>query len=100
MYFETPIQAISMLSAILVCGYALWRGGIPERIASAVLLADWLVTPIIDVNSDLMQIHLGVFAFDAILGIVLLVLALKSDRYWPLWMTGFQGFELLMHVAC
>jgi hypothetical protein len=99
MYFDTPVQAISMLSATLTCGYALWRGGGPERLASSALLLDWYAAPLMENHGDLQHAQMAVFAMDGVVTLVLLLIALRTDRFWPLWVTAFQILELLMHLA-
>ena len=41
----------------------------------------------------------GLLIIDVVLLIGLLVLALRSDRFWPMWATAFQFVAVIVHVA-
>lgn len=99
MYFHTLAQSISTIAAFLVCAYALWRGGWPEKLAGALLFVNWMATPILQHYADRTQFEVAVFILDGALTLVLLAVALFGDRFWPLWASAFQILELLMHVA-
>ena len=43
--------------------------------------------------------ELGVFAVDAITYIGFAALALRANRYWPIWLAGLQGTAVVMHAA-
>ena len=99
MYFDTPEQVVSIAFATAACGYALCRGGSPERIGGAALLSNWYLAPVLARLSMPDTAHLGVFALDAVTALILVGLALRSDRYWPLFVAAFQVLELLMHAG-
>jgi hypothetical protein len=99
MYFDTPVKAISMMAATSACAYALWRGGKAEKSAGALLLLDWYATPILENQHDLSHAQVSIFALDAVVAIVLFLIALRSNRFWPLWVSAFQILELVMHLA-
>ena len=99
MYFHTPTQAISTIALLIVCGFAFWRGGAPERIGAGLCMLDWTLTPVLQHFSNRHHFEASVFAIDSIVLGGLLLIALTRDRFWPLWATAFQLLELLMHVA-
>jgi hypothetical protein len=99
MFFSTPIQTANSLSALLACAYAIWRGGRTERGVAALILVDWFVSPILQSQESFKDVQYGVFVLDGMITLTLLGVALRSDRYWPLWVTGLQILELLMHAA-
>ena len=99
MYLNTPVQSVSMISAAVVCGYAFWRGERPERMAAAILMANWLGTPWLETPDTYHSLQSLMFFTDATTATLLLALALASNRFWPMWVTAFQALELLMHIA-
>ena len=99
MHFDTPTQIISNLSLVLVCAYALWRGQSVERWGAVLTFADWTLTPLVQDLSHLHGAQLEIFAVDAAYVLGLSVLALRSDRFWPLWAAAFMILEVIMHVA-
>jgi hypothetical protein len=83
-----------IFSAMLfpVCLYALWRGGRDERLVASLCLIGTLATMLAvspltvryqDVERGIALVDLGVLA-----GFV--TVALTSQRFWPLWVAGFQ----------
>jgi hypothetical protein len=74
------------------CGYALARGGPPERIVGAALLTAYAATlaSYSDLASRFYTVERGVFAVDLLLLIVLVAVALRADRGWPLVLAGLQ----------
>lgn len=85
---------------VLSCGYALLQGRSDERIAAAVCvlatLATQLVMPppemrYIDVDLELVAIDIGVLA-------AFVAVALRSERFWPLWVAGLQLTISISHA--
>lgn len=83
-----------------VCLYALWRGGTDERIVAATCLAGTAATllaisPLRErysgVEEGLMLVDLAVLA-----GFV--TVALRSNRFWPLWVAGLQLTTSIGHL--
>lgn len=81
--------------------YALVRGGLPERIAAVTMFAGCFLT--LAVNSPLSvryaSAEIAILAVDAAMLGIFATLALRSDRYWPLWVTALQLLVVLAHVA-
>ncbi len=84
---------------LLVSGFALWRGGWPERVASVANLLAWLVSPFAENGRDWVDPQWGLLAVDAAFLGVLLVLALRTDRTWLLWACAFQLLGVVTHGA-
>jgi hypothetical protein len=85
---------------LLTCGYALWKGRSDERLVAAVCLLASLATKLVispltqryqGVESGLMVIDLTVLA-------AFLFVALRSNRFWPLWVAGLQLTMSTSHV--
>jgi hypothetical protein len=83
------------------CAYALVRGGAPERIGAAIFLVAALLSLAVSEpqGSRFDSVELGVLMVD--LGVLagFTALALKANRFWPIWMSGMQGVQVLSHFA-
>ena len=99
MYFRTPDEILGYCCLFLTCGYAIWRGGAPERWAALLIVSDWVLTPLIGNHDAFRHAQTNVFVMDGGLALALLCMALYTDRFWPIWVTAFQILELLMHAA-
>lgn len=86
---------------IASCAYALVRGGRPEQIGSATLLAGaaltvWFARP---PGSRFHHLETGILAVDLLVLGVFLWLSIRSTRFWPLWITALLGAEVMIHVT-
>lgn len=77
---------------VLTCGYALRRGGQPERVVAMALLASTLASAMVraDVDHRFVEMETGLLIVDALLLIVLVVVASRADRGWPLLVAGLH----------
>ena len=85
---------------VIICGYAFWQGRRDERtIAATCLIASILsVATLSTLNSRYGQVEIGLLVVDlATLGIFTAI-ALKSHRFWPLWVSGLQLTTSMGHV--
>ena len=85
---------------LLACGYALWRGRSDERVvATACLLASlatrFAVSPL---QVRYASIESGLLMIDLLLLLVFIWIALRSDRFWPLWVAGLQLTNSFSHL--
>jgi hypothetical protein len=82
------------------CGYALLRGGAPERIVGAALLAAAAASALSFSELPIRFFHLefGVLLVDLVLLGVLVAVALFADRGWPLLLAGLQLSAIGAHV--
>lgn len=93
------IRALVWAATIIGVGLiAFWRGGRDERLASYVLLAAWGLSVLL-ARTDFAQTEWGVLAIDAALFAGLVGIALRSDRYWPLFAAGFHLLAVVTHIA-
>lgn len=85
----------------LSCGYALLRGGAPERVAALIVLAG-IGLSAASVSFGFHRyaaLELDIFAQDLAMFVALYALALAADRFWPIWIAGFQLATVLVHVT-
>jgi hypothetical protein len=95
----TPSQQIGALLILSVVAYAQWKGGRVERGLAWAMLAAYVATPFAASMTSLYAPRLGVMAVDAVLLTVLLAVALKCSRYWPMAAAAFLTIELIMHFT-
>jgi hypothetical protein len=81
-----------------VCALAVWRGGDDERLAAGGNLANWAMSLVVfKARSE--DIQWAVFMFDVGLTALLLWIAMRSPRYWPLFAAGFQVLIVATHIG-
>lgn len=83
---------------VLTCGSALWFGRDSERwTALALIMA--AVASVFAQASKFFEPESGILLIDLALLAYLVWLALRSDRFWPLYAAGFQVIGTLIHIA-
>lgn len=99
MTLHTVHQWASLIFLLLSSGAALWMGGWPERVAAIAMVTAWFATAVLLAQIQLWGVETEVMIVDVALFVVVLAIALKSDRWWPLWAAGFLGLIVLVHFA-
>lgn len=94
----SPIAYLVVLAAVVL--FAFLRGRRDEKFAASVCVFATAAThvawePVIGSYSNL---ELGVFIVDFGTLAAFTYLALRSDRFWPLWVAGLQLTTILSHV--
>ena len=86
---------------LLVFAYAAARGGRPEQLGAAIIGVGSLLThaALSPLASRFGQVELSVLGVDLLALACFLALALKSQRYWPIWVSALQLIGVLAHVA-
>ncbi len=78
------------------CGYALWRGTRDARIIAATcLVAAFASYPFL---TGYAGVEISVLAIDLIVLALFVWVALKSDRFWPLWIAGLHVTTVIGHA--
>ena len=80
------------------CGSALWRGHGNERLTAIALMIAAFASPFLQ-TSRFFQPESGILLIDVLLLGYLIWLALRSDRFWPLYAAGFQVVGASIHLA-
>ncbi|MFN3521058.1 MAG: hypothetical protein ACK4YQ_02325 [Phenylobacterium sp.] len=81
-----------------VCGYALWKGGPPERFGAALILLVALLGGLIEIGLKDNARQVGHLAADGLLAMGFLFVAV---RYTSLWLGGamlFQAVQFSLHA--
>ena len=84
----------------IVCIYAFARGEAESRIAAAICGAASIASVIVmsPIAGRYSHIEAGVFAVDLAVLAGFTAIALRSDRFWPLWLAGLQLTTILAHI--
>jgi hypothetical protein len=77
------------------------RGGTPERLGSTILALGSAATvaALSTPATVYMSMESGVFLVDVMCSAAFLALALRSNRYWPLWIAGLQLIGTTAHAV-
>lgn len=83
----------------LVSAFAFWRGRADERAAAAIcILATFGSNAVYDPTGAYAGVELGVFLVDSAAFAGFAFIALRSERFWPLWLAGFQLTTIFSHL--
>lgn len=84
----------------VTCGYALLRGRRYEQYAALICIAASVISVV--ARSPLHHRYVGIEAGDLVIDTAVLLafvaIALRSDRFWPLWVAGLQLTISMSHI--
>lgn len=83
-------------------GIAFRYGGSLERLGMGIVLAGSVATPLVLVillGDDWSTTAYAVLVIDMLALAAFGVIAMRSDRFWPLWVTGMQLAQMTTHLA-
>ena len=85
---------------LAVCVYAWWRGGPDERIVAATCLAGTVATllAISPLKQRYAGVEEGLMLVDVAVLAGFIAVALRSERFWPLWVAGLQLTTSIGHL--
>lgn len=93
---------IILFDALLLsaCAYAFWRGGRDERLVATVcVVANFLSYALLRPTTlSYSTVELGVLTVDLLALGVFTHVALRTDRFWPLWVSGLQLTTSIGHI--
>jgi hypothetical protein len=96
------IVRLFIYNALLLgsCGYAFWRGRADERLTAAVCIIASMASLALlgPVRLRYSSVELGVLAVDILTLAAFTYVALRSERFWPLWVSGLQLTTSVTHV--
>lgn len=83
---------------MVVCAIAAWRGRDLERLAAGAYLAAWALS-LVAFRAGTRGTQWGVMVIDVVLLVGLVVIALRTRRFWPLFSAAFQLLAVVTHIA-
>jgi hypothetical protein len=95
-------QVVFYFALLFTCWvYALLRGAAPERIGATVIGVGSIVTVLAasGPTNRFASVEIGIFLVDVACLVAFLLLALRANRYWPLWIAGLQLIGTAGHAV-
>lgn len=92
---------LSALILIAICGYAFVAGGREHKIVAAVSATASIVSVGVmgPVDQRYGGVEIGVLIVDLAVLAAFVAIALRSERFWPLWIAGLQLTTSFSHAA-
>ena len=86
---------------LVASGYAMARGGAPERVVGLSLLLAFGISMLLQqpMAERFVTVEWGMLAVDLSLLVVLVTVALYADRFWPLWVAAFHALSTGAHMV-
>lgn len=95
-----PRYLIFWAILFLTCGYALWRGRKYEQLSALIFIAASVASVIArsSVDERYLTVARTDLVIDSLVLMALVAIALRSDRFWPLWVAGLQLTISMSHA--
>jgi hypothetical protein len=95
------VNYIFLVLLVLCCAGAFIWGGGPERAGMAIYAAGSVATYILVITSPIHYrgVEVGVLTVDLLVFLGFILVALRAERYWPLWVSALVGVGVLGHLA-
>ena len=89
-----------LILLLLSCGYAIWQGNRDARVVAATCILATLAThfAIAPLRERYSSVEEGVLLVDTFTLLVFVAVALRSNRFWPLWVAGLQLTTAVGHA--
>jgi hypothetical protein len=85
--------------AVVCSAYVGLKGAAPERIGAAVILVGSAVSTAVMSGLKYASVEIGVFLVDVAALIAFVVLAIRAERLWPLWVSALQIIGTAGHAV-
>lgn len=95
------MHVLIYLSVLILCSlYASVRGGTPERLGVAILIGAIIASHFAPASGvhRFQQLETGLLTVDAVMFACVVALALRAQRYWPMWMAAILLDTLVTHL--
>lgn len=96
--FHQLLGQVFLVLMLAVCGWAIWRGGKPERIAGAAMVLAWIGTSFV-LDRRFNQPQWATLVVDLALLVVLVSLSLTFRRKWAFAAAAFHLLGIATHLA-
>lgn len=83
---------------LLVCLFALTKGGRPERIGAAAFLSGWFLSILAQRMLGYVAMQWPILVIDLVVLSIFVALVWKAPRTWPVWASAFQLLSVTSHV--
>lgn len=92
--------ALFLFMMLATTGFALWKGGLPERLVAGIFLAGATGSMVFRVpyQTAYGAINLEVWIVDVAMLVLLSWIALFAERYWTIWLSSFQLVQVVSHL--
>lgn len=92
---------IFLILLVAALGFSSWFGGREERWGIAIVIGNAVATLAVLAFADSRWAHLesAVLIVDLATLLAFAAVSLRSDKFWPLWVTGMQLAQLATHMA-
>lgn len=97
MHYQLP-PWFGLTLTVVVCGAAFWKGARDEQVAAAGVVLSWLATLVLH-DPHWIGPQWGAFGADVLLLFLIVAVALRSERYWPMVAAAFQLLCVTIHLA-
>ena len=98
--YKAELQQLVLLALILL---AYWRGGSPERqvasICVGMLVLDRMYHWVFGPGQFLLRANLGHIVIDTAALVAFVIVALRANRLYPLWLASFQLMIIVSHIV-
>src|SRR6478672_7556036 len=91
---------IFWLFLLTTCGYALWRGNRYEKLAGLICIFATVISVLTHapLHERYVTVEMGDLLVDLAVLFAFVAIALRSDRFWPLWVAGLQLTISMSHL--
>jgi hypothetical protein len=84
--------------AVLICGFAMWKGDRWARFVAIVYLTGWILTPFATIRNMLTP-EWKVMVIDTVVMVLLVWASLKARRLWTVFAAACQMMAVASHVV-
>ena len=97
--FQSLESQLSFLALFVCCGLALWKGGPPERLGTAMLAVSWIGADVARGFSNQMVPTVTILASDVLLAAGFLYVAIRYSSLWLGAAMILQAFAFALHAV-
>src|SRR5436305_1257581 len=91
---------VYLVVLLLCCLYAVTRGGLPERLAVLILVLAIVASHFAPVAGQyrFQKMEVGLLAVDSGMFLSTMLLSLRAQRYWPMWLSAVYLNIVVTHL--